>query len=363
MGGTCRANRTDLCDCPPGFGPDTSFFHFDNCSMPLDFYKWFFVASSCISIPLIFMSIYQFVRAKKTAKKLAMYALMTITLAWLYHLFLYIENGCYVGATITLMLSLATECLMFSHLTLSLVDPLFKLKLDADKLERLRNLLGGRPNRIGLFVLIAPFTILLAYFSVAGSRDAYNGVVIAFILVGISSALVLLITTARWAGRLEGDIRNLSGALQSSKGRAEMDDFLARLRKLKNSALLFAADIVLLFTPVFILYFAVGSIPMSWVFVVVCAYSGAAAFTGIVLRFIRVDRKREPVKERSEGAKTSAAASQGGGGGNNGSKNNAAMAVVAPIGGDEEAGTNDSNRTSTTGGGLNPTNRSSSKAG
>jgi hypothetical protein len=302
-GGYCDNSTGGIsCICPPGYVHDNTFFHFANCALPEQFYLVFFIVSSIVSFPLLVAALFLLRSASGTSRRITIYMFIMILFAWGYHAAMYLENGCYIGALICLLISLAAEGACMANVVLSFVDPVFSLKHNQSFVITLKRLLWGRWFAAGYVLIFLPSGILLPIFS-RRDDETYNNFVTAFLLITITVGFTLLFSIFWFLFRLERAIYSIistSEFSQHSVANKKLQEFHARLKPLKIGSAIATMEIVSAITPIPLLYLTMGSLPYTWIFSPVLAYTGCVFYCFYLLRFLYIRRgRREQTKATS----------------------------------------------------------------
>ena len=220
----------------------------------------------------------------------------TIFFAWLYHLALYVDNGCFAFAWIALALALVSEGSALSCIALGFIDPLFALKIDIKYLEGMKTMLVGKTALIAQIALVVPLAIVLCVFSVEDD-EVYNNLVAAFLLVASAASIALMMTTRWFTFKLGQELTLIlkhspvtsSSSTESSQSSLRL--LQERLQQLNKGLTIAVIDVLGFILPIPVVFYVLGSLPFAWIISPVLAYAGCLCIAIYIIQFLRIKKR------------------------------------------------------------------------
>jgi len=230
--GSCIKNElggSDFCSCPQDWQGDVAgFAHFHNCTLHKDYLRVFFVIYSCICLPLIVVEVILVYRIRGSFKKQPRKRGKTLCMLfwhianWVHVLAVYLQNGFFEGAIVSLCVYLTLGYVMAAQTVNTFVEPLALIGRFKHPLRQ------AQRSFWYLFIGAAVITNILTLASLGYCRDVdpaiYNALIFSMIAESVAAIAVtqaVLILTTRKVYRLislpstEHPSSNNNGAVQS----------------------------------------------------------------------------------------------------------------------------------------------------
>lgn len=120
-----QTNQETCKHCPPGYGPDLSFGHFENCSLP----ELFFPILLALLSPIYIFEIYYYVmlvRRLRDDLKRACIAVTCLCLSfWIWIICIVVEYGSYEAALTMMMITIVFALILAGLVQYSILKPIY----------------------------------------------------------------------------------------------------------------------------------------------------------------------------------------------------------------------------------------------
>jgi len=283
--GTCAidlATNLSACTCEPGYGPDNTIFHSNNCALPDQAFTWYLVEMSILYVPMFTaLGFEAFQATTHVALYTIMWTILTSIFGYFFVLSQYLQRGMYEGGLFFIAACLYGATQVGRRVALAVLGNV--TKLSTEQSVWIKRAAAWIPRIMAAYNL----TILILLMATCRTPQ-FNFVmrISIWTMLGINSAIcVALVAHVIFVLR---KIQSLKVALQQQDNtvKRKWNQIIRSLRVFLIGAVVCSVLFFLGLAPLPILYQIFDSVPFQWVLGLLMAHCFLAG-QALVVMFIR----------------------------------------------------------------------------